>query len=79
MTKTISPPLKETLTKKQAEFYKVLVKLIKKNDGACPTYRQLADACGYKSHGFAMRLMYGLEERGWIKRHETRRLSITIL
>lgn len=78
MTKAITQP-KSTLTKKQAQLYDALVKLIKKNKGACPTYRELAQECGYKSHSIIARLIYGLEERGYIKRDKTKKTSITVL
>jgi len=79
MKKSAPQVQRPTLTKKQGELLNTLKKLLKKNNNVCPTYRELAAACGYKSHSIVARLLYGLEDRGYIKRDKEKRAAITIL
>jgi len=66
------------LTRRQADALEYIVKYIDDN-GIPPSIREMSVALSLASVGGVMRLVDGLEERGYISRIVNRSRSITVL
>lgn len=67
------------LTDKQREVLDFLRAWAKEHDGQTPSYRQIAEGVELVSLSGVLRLLKGLEERGYISRMEQRPRSIRLL
>lgn len=66
------------MTPQQARAFAFIKDRIR-TDGVCPSYTEIAVACGITSKGGVHRLLTALEERGMIRRRAGHARSIQIL
>jgi repressor LexA len=64
------------LTRRQNDLLRYLKQ--RACDPVAPSFNEMADAIGLKSRGGVQRLVYGLEERGYIRRIPGKNRSISL-
>lgn len=74
----LAPPIRGTLTKKQAAAFKVIDDYIREH-GEAPTLQEIADAIGVKGAGTAKIFVDALVERGYVRRLPGRQRGLTVL